>query len=84
MWISRLELTCFKGYQHQVFSFPEPTNGKNIVLIGGMNGYGKTSILEALYLCLYGKDAMVHLARAGLKSRPCKTPATRMNARFYA
>lgn len=68
MWISRLELTCFKGYQHQVFSFPEPANGKNIVLIGGMNGYGKTSILEALYLCLYGKDAMVHLARAGLKT----------------
>lgn len=68
MWISRLELTCFKGYQHQVFSFPEPADGKNIVLVGGMNGYGKTSILEALYLCLYGKDAMVHLARAGLKT----------------
>ncbi|GEM_PF-455110 len=68
MWISRLELTCFKGYQHQVFSFPEPADGKNLVLIGGMNGYGKTSILEALYLCLYGKDAMVHLARAGLKT----------------
>lgn len=68
MWISRLELTCFKGYQHQVFSFPEPAEGRNIVLIGGMNGYGKTSILEALYLCLYGKDAMVHLARAGLKT----------------
>lgn len=68
MWISRLELTCFKGYQHQVFSFPEPTDERNVVLIGGMNGYGKTSILEALYLCLYGKDAMVHLARAGLKT----------------
>lgn len=68
MWISGLEITHFKGYQHQVFSFPEPADGKNIVLIGGMNGYGKTSILEALYLCLYGKDAMVHLARAGLKT----------------
>lgn len=68
MWISKLELTCFKGYQRQVFDFPEPTESKNIVLIGGMNGYGKTSILEALYLCLYGKDAVVHLARAGLKT----------------
>lgn len=68
MWLSKLELTCFKSYQRQVFTFPPPTDGKNIVLIGGMNGYGKTSILEALYLCLYGKDAIVHLARAGLKA----------------
>jgi DNA sulfur modification protein DndD len=68
MWISKIELICFKSYQHQEFTFPEPSNGKNVVLIGGMNGYGKTSVLEALYLCLYGKDAMAHLARAGLKT----------------
>jgi hypothetical protein len=36
MWISQVELTCFKGYRHQVFSFPKPENGRNIVLIGGM------------------------------------------------
>ncbi|MCZ4288420.1 DNA sulfur modification protein DndD [Hoeflea alexandrii] len=68
MWISKIELVCFKSYQRQEFEFPEPSEGRNVVLIGGMNGYGKTSILEALYLCLYGKDAMSHLARAGLKT----------------
>lgn len=68
MWISKLELVCFKSYQHQIFEFPMPEAGQNIVLIGGMNGFGKTSILEALYLGLYGKDAMIHLARAGLKT----------------
>lgn len=68
MWISKLELTCFKSYKHQSFDFPEPDDGKNIVLIGGLNGFGKTSILEALYLCLYGKDAIIHLARAGLNT----------------
>lgn len=67
MWISKIELTNFKSYRRAEFNFPEPQNGENIVLIGGMNGFGKTSILEALYLCLYGKDAMAHLARAGLK-----------------
>lgn len=72
MWISKLELTCFKSYQHQSFSFPSPSDGGNVILIGGMNGYGKTSILEALYLCLYGKDAIVHLARAGLKTDETK------------
>ena len=63
MWISRLELINFKSYQHQVFEFPAPDQGKNVVLIGGMNGYGKTTILEALYLGLYGKDSIIHLAR---------------------
>jgi DNA sulfur modification protein DndD len=67
MWIAKIELFNFKSYQHQVFEFPQPSGGRNIVLIGGMNGYGKTSILEALYLGLYGKEAVEHLGRAGLK-----------------
>lgn len=67
MWISRIELINFKSYQHQVFEFPAPSLGKNVILIGGMNGYGKTTILEALYLGLYGKDSIIHLARAGIK-----------------
>lgn len=67
MWISKLELTNFKSYVFQAFSFPRPENNRNLVLIGGMNGFGKTTLLEALYLCLYGPDAMPHLSRAGLK-----------------
>lgn len=67
MWIAKMELFNFKSYQHQLFDFPQPRAGRNIVLIGGMNGYGKTSILEALYLGLYGKEAVEHLGRAGLK-----------------
>ena len=67
MFISKIELTNFKSYQHADLDFPEPTEGKNIVIIGGLNGFGKTTMLEALYLCLYGKDALPHLSRAGLK-----------------
>lgn len=67
MWIAKIELFNFKSYQHQTFEFPQPRAGRNIVLVGGMNGYGKTSILEALYLGLYGKEAVEHLGRAGLK-----------------
>lgn len=67
MWISTIELTQFKSYSHAELSFPQPADGQNIVVIGGLNGYGKTTVLEALYLCLYGKDALPYLARAGLK-----------------
>lgn len=82
MWISKIELTNFKSYQHAELEFPEPTNGKNIVLVGGMNGYGKTSVLEALYLCLYGKDAIIHLARAGLKTDDVKGYPTFLERAF--
>ena len=82
MWISKIELTNFKSYSHADFDFPEPVNGENIVLIGGMNGYGKTSILEALYLCLYGKDAIIHLARAGLKMDDTKGYPTFLERAF--
>ncbi len=68
MWIEKIELLNFKAYQKQVFTFPKPENGQNLILIGGKNGFGKTTLLEALYLCLYNKDAMSHLGRAGLKN----------------
>ena len=67
MWISKLELNNFKSYYFQSFNFPQPSAEGNLTLIGGMNGFGKTTLLEALYLCLYGADAMPHLGRAGLK-----------------
>ena len=68
MWISRIELINFKSYVHQKFMFPKPEKGRNLVLIGGLNGFGKTTLLEAIYLCFYGADAASNLARAGLHS----------------
>ena len=67
MRISTVKLINFKSYRNQVFTFPPPRGNKNLVLIGGLNGFGKTSFLEALYLGLYGSEAMLYLARAGLK-----------------
>ncbi len=47
----------FKG--KQLLNFEKETNDEkqqNIVLIGGLNGAGKTTTIEALKLCLYGKN----------------------------
>ncbi|RPD89587.1 DNA sulfur modification protein DndD [Neisseria weixii] len=69
MWIHSIRLRNFKSYDNTVFTFPEPKDERNIVLIGAQNGHGKTTILEAVYLCLYDKDAVSHLQRAGLNGK---------------
>lgn len=71
MWISRISLRNFKSYRNQTFEFPQPGEGRNLVLIGGVNGYGKTTLLEAVYVGLYGEEAVSQKAldRAGLKAR---------------
>lgn len=46
--------TAFEGTQ-QVNLTPTENFKQNIILIGAMNGSGKTSLLEAVKLCLYGE-----------------------------
>lgn len=83
MWISKLKLENFKVYENTVLNFNEPTQGKNIVLIGAINGHGKTSLLEAIYIGLYGKDALPHLERAGLNFEQASSWANWLNGALY-
>lgn len=66
MWIGKIKLDNFKSYGQAEFTFPQPETGKNIVLVGAENGHGKTTLLEAIYLCLYGEEAAAQLRRAGI------------------
>lgn len=55
MIIKRLSLNNFGVYAGEnVFSF---SGEKPIVLIGGMNGRGKTTILEGILIALYGSNS---------------------------
>ncbi|UOO83162.1 AAA family ATPase [Uruburuella testudinis] len=83
MWIHSITLRNFKSYDHAAFSFPEPGEGKNIVLIGAQNGHGKTTLLEAVYLCLYDKDAISHLQRAGLNMQKNNYPEFLKSALYH-
>lgn len=69
MWIGTISLKNFKSYEQAKFEFPEPKDGKNLVIVGAKNAHGKTTLLEAIYLGLYGKDAFTHLGRAGLDEK---------------
>ena len=58
MIIKRLRLHNFGVYAGEnEFSF---SNQKPIVLVGGMNGRGKTTFLEAVLLALYGSNSFAY------------------------
>jgi DNA sulfur modification protein DndD len=57
MILTRIELTDFRSYRGtQVFDLGQCANadGRNIVAIGGLNGTGKTSLLDATAFALLG------------------------------
>ena len=55
MRITNLTICNFKNYEGENQFATDVTPHQNVILIGGMNGSGKTSLLEAIRLCLYGQ-----------------------------
>ena len=51
MYINRLKLENFRNYKEEDVEF---INGINLFL--GLNAQGKTNIIEALYICAFGKS----------------------------
>ena len=60
MFLTQLQLRNWRAYRNATFSFlpPDRSGRRNVILIGAQNGYGKTSFLIALYLGLFGREAM--------------------------
>lgn len=58
MYLREVTLRNWRSYRSATFAFPEPRGKKRVVLVGAMNGTGKTSLLMALYLGLFGREAM--------------------------
>ena len=55
MKFRKLTIENYKSFQFATeIRFPVGDDGRSIFLIGGMNGAGKTSIMEAINYCLYG------------------------------
>lgn len=62
MILTRLSITNFGVYNglHEFDLRPRRVDGQMlpVILIGGKNGAGKTTILESIRLCLYGRGAL--------------------------
>jgi DNA sulfur modification protein DndD len=56
MFIKEIELNNFRIYKGKNTINILPDNDKNIVVISGKNGFGKTTFLMSLVWCLYGKQ----------------------------
>ena len=64
MHISQITLRDWKAYATARFDFPAPSSEGNIILIGAPNGYGKTSLFEAIVLGIFGRDGLPLIARS--------------------
>lgn len=64
-----IELFNFGIYKglHRI-ELQKRTGERNITLIGGMNGRGKTTILDAVFLCLYGRKAAGYVSGVGQRT----------------
>jgi len=55
MYIKEIEIFNFRIYKNQHRLFFSPEKNKNVFIVAGNNGYGKTTFLTGLVWCLYGK-----------------------------
>ena len=56
MYIKEIELNNFRIYKGVNRISLMPKDEKNIVIVSGQNGFGKTTFLMSLVWCLYGKN----------------------------
>jgi len=56
MYIEKIAISNFRIYGGENCIGIEPIPGKNVIIISGENGYGKTTFLTALVWCLYGSQ----------------------------
>lgn len=58
MYLKSVTMKNWRSYRAARFDFPAPRPNKKVILVGAMNGHGKTSLLMALHLGLFGREAM--------------------------
>ncbi|MFC1861729.1 DNA sulfur modification protein DndD [Chloroflexota bacterium] len=56
MYIKKITINNFKIYYGENTIIFPPVSEKNICIVSGDNGYGKTTLLTALVWCLYGNQ----------------------------
>ena len=64
--LQKIYLRNWKCYQKEKISFNFNTDNR-IWIIFGQNGFGKTSLLEAIQWCLYGSEVIYSMTSVALQ-----------------
>ena len=68
MHLRSVVLRDWKAFEDARFDFPAPDGERNVILIGGENGFGKTTLFEAIAFGLFGRDGLPLVSRAAARS----------------
>lgn len=68
MHLRSISLRDWKAFEDARFDFPAPEGNRNVILIGGENGFGKTTLFEAIVFGLFGRDGLPLVSRAAAKN----------------
>ena len=55
MLLESIKLENFRQFRDEYIEFAQGTDGKNVTIIIGDNGAGKTTFAQAFFWCLYGE-----------------------------
>ena len=54
MLLKSIKLENFRQFRNESIDFDQGEGGKNVTIIIGENGTGKTTFAQAFFWCLYG------------------------------
>ena len=55
MLLQSIKLENFRQFRNESIDFADGSDGKNVTIIIGENGTGKTTFAQAFFWCLYGE-----------------------------
>ncbi|MBD5410223.1 MAG: AAA family ATPase [Treponema sp.] len=87
MLLKSIKLENFRQYKNASLDFAQDVNGKNVTIIIGENGSGKTTFLQSFFWCFYGnthfkKDQSVLNLDVAKEMLPSQTAKVNVELKF--
>lgn len=81
MLLESIKLENFRQFINEFIDFAQGNDGKNVTIIIGENGTGKTTFAQAFFWCLYGETEFVDKSMLNKKVASQMTPSSPQTVR---